>query len=624
MSDFCVFFPCKSSSQTPLASVPSAFAELERLLHNLLRADDVQSKVVAGAAVLVSTSFGHSPRFYAKPDGSGWIVVKGTIIDVASERAAVDLEQLLDQIIAQEPGDLNRYEGTFCVAAWDAHKGQGWAFNDQPSGLNLYYGEYGGGLYVSTTGLALARALGLGLDPHGVLEFMQKSVLLTPSTLFAGLRRMDVGEHVRYRAGKLVQDRHWYACPPKVGSPKARVRDADQAAETIAALAVDRLSRYGAIAEPVISDLTGGLDTRLLSSAANAAGLDLTVTVNGPPDAEDVLIAHELAATMGWEMKHFDTSSFWTSEVTPDLRRELVYRTSGELRFSEVYHHFLSRPLLGKEFSLHMIGTGGDFYRTFPWEESFKMPYQSLATLTPPDDLFTFDSLSCLYANLKPRIAASSCRRHGAALTQQWDATFVWKMTSHISLYLSAVHNWLPSVSPMMGAGILDVALSMPWKMRLGGQLQRQVIACLSPQAAAFESFHSARRERRGTAQPGLKSAAAELRRYAGRFAAAVERRVFKGLFRKREPDKPPVSLEATAPLPYLTPEFRAFLDPETMRSRGLYAVDGLKRALSGNDNEWRAKSGLIVRLAQIEQLCHELDLQPETNFWAPVLNGHH
>jgi hypothetical protein len=576
----------------------------------------VQVKVVDGAAVLISTSFGHSPQFYAKPDGSGWIVIKGTIIDVHSETPVVGLEQLLDQIIAQEPGDLNRYEGTFSLAAWDAHKGQGWAWNDQPSGLNLYYGEYDGGLYVST--------LGLGLDPHGVLEFLQKSVLLTPATMFAGLRRVDIGEHIRFRTGKLTQSKHWYAYAPKARSPKARHHDMDQAAETIAALAVDRLSRYGAIAKPVISDLTGGLDTRLLSSAAEAAGLDLTVTVNGPPDAEDVLIAHELAKAMGWEMKHFDTSSFWTSEVTPDLRRELVYRTSGELRFSEVYHHRLSRPLLGKEYSLHMIGTGGDFYRTFPWEESFKMPYQSLATLTPPDDLFTFDSLSCLYSNLRPRIEASRCRSQGASLTQQWDATFVWKMTSHISLYLSAVHNWLPSASPMMSAGILKAAFSMPWKMRLGGQLQRQVIACLSPRAAAFESFHSARRERRGTAQPGLKTAAVEMRRYAGRFATAVERRVLRGVFSKREPEKPPVSLEATAPLPYLTPEFRALLDPETMRSRGLYAVDGLKRALSGDDNEWRAKTTLIVKLAQVEQLCHELDVQPETDFWAPVLNGHH
>ena len=153
MSDFCVFFPCKSSTQASPASLPPAFAELERLLYDPLRAEKVWSHVVHGAPVLLSKAFGKSPQFYARPDGSGWVVVKGIMADVRSETPAVDLEQLLEQIIAEGPGDLNRYEGVYAVAAWDAHKGRGWAFNDQVSSLNLYYGEYGGGLYVSTVGL---------------------------------------------------------------------------------------------------------------------------------------------------------------------------------------------------------------------------------------------------------------------------------------------------------------------------------------------------------------------------------------------------------------------------------------------------------------------------------------
>lgn len=613
MSDFCVFFP-SSGSMHSLDAVPASFSRLEDILHGPLCADHVQSKMVYGAAVLIASSFGRSPRFYACPDGSGWIVVKGTIADVRSETPIVDLAQLLEQIVSEQPGDLNRYEGTFCLAAWDARKRQGWAFNDQSSGLNLYYGERDGGLYVATTGLALARALGLGLDAYGVLEFLWRSALLVPTTMFEGLKRVDIGEHVRYRAGRLSQGWHWYPY-----APRARYRDVGRAAEDIAALAVDRLARYGAIASPVISDLTGGLDTRLLASAANAADLDLTVTVNGPPDAEDVLIARELARVMNWDIRHFDTTAMWTSEVTPELRQELVYRTNGELGFSEIYHHFVSRPLLGQQFRLHMIGTGGDFYRTFPWEESFKMRYKSLATRTPPADLFNYDGLSCLYAHLKPKIKATGCRHLGVSVTQQWDATFVWKMTSHISLYLTAVHNWLPSVAPMMSAGILQRAISMPWSMRLGGQLQRQVIACLSPRAAAVESWHSARRERRGTAQPGLQSVAAEMRRYARRFATTVKRRVVQRVLGRQEPEKPPVSLVTTATLPYLTPEFRRFLDPGTMRSRALYTVDGLARVLSGDDDQWRAKTPLIVRLAQVEQLCRELDLKPEADFWAPV-----
>ena len=49
---------------------------------------------------------------------------------------------------------------------------------------------------------------------------------------------------------------------------------------------------------PVLSDLTGGLDSRLVASAAYAAGLKFAVTVNGPPVHQDMRIAHRVAETM--------------------------------------------------------------------------------------------------------------------------------------------------------------------------------------------------------------------------------------------------------------------------------------------------------------------------------------
>jgi hypothetical protein len=58
------------------------------------------------------------------------------------------------------------------------------------------------------------------------------------------------------------------------------------------------------------------------------------------------------------------------------------------------------------------------------------------------------------------------------------------------------------------------------------------------------------------------------------------------------------------------------------MYSRALYAPDGLQRVLSGDDAEWSSKVFLIVRLAQMEQLCRELDVRPEPDFWAPVLTA--
>jgi hypothetical protein len=265
-----------------------------------------------------------------------------------------------------------------------------------------------------------------------------------------------------------------------------------------------------------------------------------------------------------------------------------------------------------------MIGIGGEFARTFPMEEAFKMRYGSLVVGTPPADLFTFDSYTNFYARFPERFKAHTCRELGASVSQQLDAAFIWKMTGHASQYLSAVHNWLPSVAPMLGAGVIQTTTAMPTVWRLGGQLQRQVIACLSPRASQIESFHSARQELRGTARPGPKTIAVEMFRYSKRAVKAFERRALKGVFSKRSSTKT-ITLVTQGRVPLFTDEFRRFLAPESMYSRALYAPDGLRRVLSGDDAEWSSRLFLLVRLAQVEQLCRELDVRPGPDFWAPV-----
>src|SRR3712207_8069026 len=102
--------------------------------------------------------------------------------------------------------------------------------------LNLYYGEYEGGLYVSTNAFSLARALGLGLNPHGVQELLARNALLAPTTMFAGLHRVDVGEHISYRAGTLAYAEHWDKY-----EPEADYRSVREAGDAAAAVVVDRV-----------------------------------------------------------------------------------------------------------------------------------------------------------------------------------------------------------------------------------------------------------------------------------------------------------------------------------------------------------------------------------------------
>jgi len=613
MSNFVAFFP-----STERARPPASFSELGRSFRDPLRADHVQSEVLHGAAILRTHSANRAPRFHAQENGAGWIVVKGQIFDVRSETPAIDLEDLLQHFLKEDMASLNRYEGTFALAAWDARKRQGWVVNDQTSMLNLYYGEHDAGLYVSTNAISLARALGLGLDPCGVQEFLARNNAgaLAPTTMFAGLRRVDMGEHVRYRAGTLSRGKHWHWYEPEASYGSIR-----EAADTAAAVVVDRVARYAASASPVLSDLTGGLDSRLVASAACTAGLKFAVTVNGPPDHQDVRIAHRVAETMPWDMRYFNTQLLWTAEITPDMRRELLYRTNGELPFTEVYHHLLSRPRLAQDFNLSMQGSGGPLFRYFPWsQEFFGIGRRRLANVDnvlkyrflphpPPPSLFSQDWLPTLRSRLKSRLEEICREQPGIRTTQQLDAVHLWKETGHSSLYMSALYDWLPSVSPLLSAGVVKAGITMPWVMRLTSRLQCQMIYTMSPRAAGVVTAYG------GTAEPtsfnNAHLAALQSAKRGIHLAKKLDRVLLKGALTERGSSNTSVRQQ----IPFLTYELREFLAPKTMLSRALYSTEGLRGALSGSDEDWRARSSLIVKLATVEELCRELGFEPEEDF---------
>jgi hypothetical protein len=614
MSNFVAFFP---SSDCPQA--PRSFSELNRIFRGPLQAGHVQTEVLNGAAILCERSFDRAPRFYAQEDGAGWIVVKGHIFDVRSESPIVDLEELLHHFLAEDLADLNRYEGTFALAVWDARKQQGWAVNDQTSMLNLYYGEHDGGLYVSTNAISLARALGLGLDPYGVQELLARNYagVIAPTTMFAGLRRVDIGEHVRYRAGALSRAKHWHWYEPEASYGSIR-----EAADTAAAVVVDRVARYATSASSVLCDLTGGLDSRLVASAACAAGLRFAVTVNGPPDQQDVRIAHRVAEIMQWDMRYFNTPLLWTAEITPDMRRELLYRTNGELPFTDAYHHLLSRPMLAEEFGLHLMGGGGELFRYFPWgQEFFSIGRRRLASVNrlldyrfldvaPPPSLFSRNWLPALRSRLGARIEAICREQPGTRTTQQLDAVYVWKRTNHESLYMSATYDWVPSVAPLLSAGVVKAAVSMPWKMRLTSQLQRQMIYAMSPRAAGIATVYGATAE--PTSFKNVHLAAWRAAKRAAHLFDKLDRILFRGVFTKRLSSRR-AALEKHKL--FLMHQAERQLDPKSMLSRALYTTEGLHRMLGGSDEERQARYWVIMRLATVEALCRELGFEPEEDF---------
>ena len=615
MPDFAAFF----SNQTNMTDRVSVFTRLSECHRDRLGAETRHIEHTPNTSVIVTDSnMKSTPTFFIKPDKSGWIVVKGVIFDIEDkEKKPARLEDILELFLSGNSNTLNRYEGAFALAAWDEGRKQGWVVNDQASILNLYFGEYQGGLYVTTNALTLARILKIPLDPSAVQEFLALNVVLSPSSLFLGLKRVNVGEHVLYTAGRVQYRQHWRPYKEIVNFKASR-----EAAEAIDEVIVDRLARLCGDSDSILCDLTGGYDSRLVLSAALAGGKKPTTTVFGSEGDLDVQTARYVSQALGCRLEFINEQQAQENPIAADLRRELLYRTNGELPFNAIHKHALIRPSIAASFDLHLIGSGGELFRYFPWKQDLVgIGQRRLANIestvkyrykvSPPKmSLFNDNWVPGFHAELARRIEEVCRAEPDALVTQQLDAAYVWKMTSHSTLYISSLYNWLPTVAPLLTAGVVEAAVSVPWKMKLTSQLQRQLIYCNSPLAAHAKTNYGA------TAEPmSLKNSHLELWQGIKQVADMVnklERKLLKGAISKKIASVAPPKLQSSA---WLTCELREFLSQETMFSREMYRNDGLRSLLAGSDTDWRNDSMTLIKLLNIEILCRELEFTPPHDF---------
>lgn len=564
-----------------------------------------------GAGVLTTSSSAHRPAVYIAPDERGWIAIKGIIFDTRADDPFVDLENLWRGFEAGDRIDWNRFEGAYALAAWNARTRKGLALTDQTASMNLYYCEDEAYFYCTTTALPLARSLSRYLAPSTVREFLTRGELVAPSSLFEGFSRFNIGEHATYENGSMRVRRHWWF-PERQESWSFQ-----RAAEEAAQMCSDRIRRYSAVtSRNVILDLTSGYDSRLLAAAADHAGIKPSVTVNGPDDDEDVVIAIRVARAADWPMYHFSPDKVWNNVIDPSTRRLLACRADGNLPFTEVYHQQITRPLLAEEFDLHVSGIGGEFIRYHPWGQEFfgvgrRRPANTDNIIKyrilhdrPPPTMFPCDLYSIFRAEMKNRVEAVCMSMPGTLTTQQLDAVYAWKQTGHSSLYTSAVFNWLPTAVPSMGAGFITVGMVTPWRFRLTARLTRRVTYLLCPRAASVVTRYG------GTAGPVRISNLHRhvwqpLKRF-GHLAAKVDRVVLGGRVIGR--------FLRTCPqprVPYLTDEFHSFLEPESMYTRFLYTDEGLRCV----GVEIEAYEKFLLRIATLEHLCRELDFKPDAGF---------
>jgi hypothetical protein len=607
MGDFTAFFPAQHARTA--AIVVERMIPVLRKLHGC----EPVTRTSEGATVLIAASAAAAPAFACDETGS-WIAVKGTLFDASGSDARPALDKLL-AVWRRDALALHSFEGTFCLVAWDAVRQRGVALNDQSAILNAYYAATPDGLYVTTSAVPLALALRLPLNGDAVREFLGRGAVLAPRSMFDGLCRLSVGEVLFLENKKVRRGRIW--SPYRPGKP---FKAAEDAAEEIASIALDRVRRYSAAGGPLLCDLSGGLDSRVVVAAAVAAGVPVGVTVNGATSDIDVQIASRATRRLGWPLLHFDPAHVLVGPPDEAEREELTVRTGGEIVFSAIRLHRSVRPELASRFTQHLVGVGGDFLRYHPWGQEFLrvgrhgtpnidrlLDYRFLQVARPAAGVLAADIDRGLRADLTGRIQELFAEAPGARNTQHLDAVHLWKMTGHTSLYLSSVSGWMRSGAPLQCAGFLELALSLPWTMRLTTQLQRRVIQRLSPVLASVETAYG------GTAAPAsLRTAHLEARQAVRRVRHLVRKVASVYQSRLESKQDGPASRRVASRDDATMQRLLALVTGKDARTSKLYNPSALAALAASGSSDARWNLAVVSRMVTLETLCRVVDCEAD------------
>ena len=200
------------------------------------------------------------------------------------------------------PGDVGQLSGTF-AAVHMRSRGAGYVFADPFSIGNVYLVERPSyAVFSSRAAIAAWLAAPKGhtprRDPVGIGWLGFAGVILDDVTGFEGVRllrqcaRIELDESGNHVVRSAVHPAHWY---PELVAPEEAAAIARQ----------DLEAEVGAISEmtvgPILADLTGGKDSRMILAAMLSAGVAdrYRFSTAGPPDLPDVRIADQLVGMFG-------------------------------------------------------------------------------------------------------------------------------------------------------------------------------------------------------------------------------------------------------------------------------------------------------------------------------------
>jgi asparagine synthase (glutamine-hydrolysing) len=201
-------------------------------------------------------------------------------------RTATDTEVLLAMYAEHGPKMLDRLNGIFAFAIWDAQTGSLFMARDRLGVKPLYWARHKASLYFASEAKALFPALPVPrLRAELLAQYLTFLWVPDPDTLFDGIYKLPPGHCATFRDGRLSIEPYWDVA--------FEVEDRSEAewSALVGDAVRDAVKRQMVADVPVGSFLSGGIDSSAIVASMRGVSEDITTYTIGF-SSED--LAHEI------------------------------------------------------------------------------------------------------------------------------------------------------------------------------------------------------------------------------------------------------------------------------------------------------------------------------------------